>query len=496
VLLLHAGQVVSIDRIAERLYGDELPLTAVTQVHRQVSELRRLLGDGDAIETRPPGYRMRLAPGQLDLERFEQLTAEGATALARGDAERAGAILRDALALWSGEPLADLAFEPFAALAAARLEELRLGAIEARIEADLACGQAAGLIAELDTLVAEAPLRERLHAHRILALYRAGRQRDALQAYRELRRALVEAFGIEPTPPLRELERRILRHDPALLAAATPAPAAPARSILVATADGAALDALLALAQPLAAGSARELVVVELVADAARLGAASAALAARRPLLDVPARAAAFTSRDAAADVVHLETTNEADLVLVAGLGPLDGPSLPPALATLLERAAADVAVLAPGGGSPGDGVVAVPFAGGEHDWAALETAAWLAGALQRELRLVGAAADDDRRRDASRLLADASLAIQRLAGIDALPQLVASGPDGLLDAIGDAGVVVVGLSPRWRADGLGTARADLVRRAAAPTLVVHRGLRPGGLAPASATTRYTWSAG
>ena len=328
VLLLHANRVVSIDHLAEQLYGEEPPVTAVTQVHRQVSELRRVLGQ-DAIETRPPGYRLPVAPGQLDLERFERLTGEAAADLARGDAARSGEGFREALALWRGEPLADLAFEPFAAPAIARLQELRLAAIEARIEADLALGRTAELVPELDALVTEQPLREHLHGQRILALYRAGRQREALDAYRELRRALVDAFGIEPTPPLQDLERRILRHDPELHAAAASPPPARTRSILVSARHGRTLDALLRIAEPLAVAPVRELVVVQLVDEAGALPEVAAQLAVRRARLSSPARAAAFTSVDTAADVLRLEAAHEADLVLLGDAGALDGPTLP-----------------------------------------------------------------------------------------------------------------------------------------------------------------------
>ncbi len=496
VLLLHANRVVSIDRLAEQLYGEAPPVTAVTQVHRQVSELRRVLGP-DAIETRPPGYRLPVAPGQLDLERFERLTAEASTDLAHGDAARAGARLREALDLWRGEPLADLSFESFAAPAIARLQELRLGATEARIEADLALGRTAELVAELDALVVEHPVRERLHGQRMLALYRAGRQREALDAYRRLRRALVDAFGIEPTPPLQELERQILRHDPALeVAAAASAAPVRARSVLVAAHDAATLDSLLAIAAPLASAPGRELVVVHLVADPDDLPVAATELAARRGRLASPARAAAFTSTDVAADVLRLETAHEADLVLLGDIGALTGPSLPETLVQLLSRAAADVAILV-AARRPGGAGIAVPFAGGDHDWAAVETAAWFALATGQELRLVGGRADDrDGRRDASRLLADASLAIQRLLGIDAAPRLVEPGVEPLLAELEGAALVVAGLSPRWRTEGLGAVRRELAARVAAPLLVVHRGVRPGGLAPPLAATRFSWSAG
>jgi DNA-binding SARP family transcriptional activator len=495
VLLLHANRVVSIDHLAEQLYGEEPPVTAVTQVHRQVSELRRVLGQ-EAIETRPPGYRLPVASGQLDLERFERLTGEAAADLARGDAARGGAAFREALDLWRGEPLADLAFEPFAAPAIARLQELRLAAIEARIEADLALGRTTDLVAELDALVAEHPLREHLHGQRILALYRAGRQREALDAYRDLRRALVDAFGIEPTPPLQDLERRILRHDPELHAAAASPPAARTRSILVAAHDGGTLDALLQIAEPLAAAPVRELVVVQLVDDADALPDAAARLATRRARLAPQTRAAAFTSADPAADILRLEAAHEADLVLLGDAGRLDGPTLPDALVQLLSRAAADVAILA-AAGRPGGTGIAVPFAGGDHDWAAVETAAWFAQATGQELRLAGALTDDrGGRRDASRLLADASLAIQRLVGIDAVPHLVEPGVEPLLAALDGAALVVAGLSPRWRADGLGAVRRELASRLAASLLLVHRGVRPGGLSPPAAATRYSWSAG
>ena len=496
VLLLHANRVVSIDHLAEQLYGEEPPVTAVTQVHRQVSELRRVLGQ-DAIETRPPGYRLPVAPGQLDLERFERLTGEAAADLARGDAARSGAGFREALALWRGEPLADLAFEPFAAPAVARLQELRLAAIEARIEADLALGRTTELVAELDALVAEHPLREHLHGQRILALYRAGRQREALDAYRELRRALVDAFGIEPTPPLQDLERRILRHDPGLHAAAAASPPpARTRSILVAAHRADTLDALLQIAEPLAAAPVRELVVVQLVGDAGALADAAAKLAVRRARLAAPARAAAFTSIDPASDVLRLEAAHEADLVLLGDAGALDGSTLPETLVQLLSRAAADVAILAAAGGPGGTGI-AVPFAGGDHDWAAVETAAWFALATGQELRLAGALTDDrGGRRDASRLLADASLAIQRLVGIDAVPRLVEPGVEPLLAELEGTALVVAGLSPRWRADGLGTVRRELAVRLTAPLLLVHRGVRPGGLSPPAAATRFSWSAG
>jgi len=489
VLLLHANAVVSIDRLAEQLYGEEPPVTAVTQVHRQVSELRRALGEG-AITTRPPGYRIELDPGQLDLDRFERLTADAAPALSHGDPARAAELLREALALWRGEPLADLAFEPFAAPVTARLRELRLAALEQRIDADLAVGRAAELVAELDQLIAEEPLREKLHGQRMLALYRSGRQRDALDAYRTLRGALVEAFGIEPTPPLQELERRILRQDADLLAPRSgPEPAG--RAVLVAAEFGAAIDVPLALVGPLGAEPGREVLAIRLVASADEVPAAASDLAARRAAIGGAVRTAAFSTSDATGDILRLQTTHAVDLVLLAAGAPV-GATLDERIAELLDRATADVAVLAPGGRAVGRGL-AVPFAGGADDWAAVEIAALLARARGEELRVIGVRGAA---RDASRLLADASLAVQRLVGIDAVPHLVEPGADTIAEAAGDAAAILLGLPPRWRTDGLGDVRTGLIARAGPPVLLVHRGIRPGALAPPAAATRFSWSAG
>ena len=178
--------------------------------------------------TRPPGYLLRLDPDELDLDRFEALVERAGRAMATGDAAAAAEALRRGLALWRGPALADLAFEPFAQAAAARLEEQRLAALESRLEADLALGRAPELIGELGALVGEHPLRERLRRSLVLALYRAGRQAEALEAYRAARRALVQDLGIEPGPELAELEGAILRHDPALAPRSSPASPVPA----------------------------------------------------------------------------------------------------------------------------------------------------------------------------------------------------------------------------------------------------------------------------
>jgi hypothetical protein len=247
---------------------------------------------------------------------------------------------------------------------------------------------------------------------------------------------------------------------------------------------------LLSLATALAAG--RELVVARIVAKERELAGATSALRACSP----PARTAAFTSDDAAADLVRLATASDADLVLVDAPPGIDGVQLPGTLASVLERTPAQVAILA-GGPVRVPGPVYVPFGGGEHDWAALELGAWLASATGSPLRLVGTRADPrSGRRDASRLLADASLAVQRLVEVDAAPVLADPDPAALLDAVADGAVVAVGVSPRWRVEGIGAARRELVRGAQPPVLLVHRGPRPGGLAPRESRTGFTWTLG
>src|SRR4051794_11860420 len=212
MLLLHANAPVSAERLAMALWGEEAPARAVKTVQVHISRLRKALGDTDAIETSPAGYRLRVRPGELDLERFEQLAGEGRRALADGDPDRAAEVLRAALALWRGPALADLAAEPFAQGEIARLEEQRLATVEARVEADLARGLEAELAGELRQLVAAHPARERLAEQLMLALYRCGRQTEALDAYREARERLVAELGVDPGPDLRRLHAAILRH--------------------------------------------------------------------------------------------------------------------------------------------------------------------------------------------------------------------------------------------------------------------------------------------
>jgi DNA-binding SARP family transcriptional activator len=184
----------------------------MVQIH--VSRLRKVLPAG-LLVTRSPGYAVEISPEALDLVRFERLHARGRAELASGSAARATRFLQQALAQWQGPALAEFD-EPFAAIESARLEELRLACIEDRIDADLTLGHHGALVAELDALAGRHPLRERIRRQHVLALYRSGRQADALAAYRQLRRTLATELGIEPSSALRELELRMLQQDPAL----------------------------------------------------------------------------------------------------------------------------------------------------------------------------------------------------------------------------------------------------------------------------------------
>ena len=227
LLLLRANEVVSVDEIIDDLWGAEPPPSATKSVHALISKLRARLenepagpgvdgGENGVLLSRPHGYVLTVACGELDLDRFQSLVDQGRKALSDGRADDAAAKLRQGLALWRGTPLAEFAYDPFARVEIARLEELRLSAVEERIEADLALGRHHELIPELEALVARHSLRERLRGQLMLALYRAGRQAEALDAYQRARRTLVEELGIEPGLELQRLERQILNHDAAL----------------------------------------------------------------------------------------------------------------------------------------------------------------------------------------------------------------------------------------------------------------------------------------
>jgi DNA-binding SARP family transcriptional activator len=489
ILLLHANRVVATDRLVDQLWGEDPPRMARKSLQVRVSSLRKSIGD--VLLSRAPGYLVRVQTGELDLHRFEQLAADAREALDRNRAETASGLLREALDLWRGPPLADVQQESVLGPAVARLEELRLAAIELQIEADLACGRHAEVVAELELLTAEHPYRERFHGQLMLALYRAGRQVDALEAYRRARTRLVEELGIEPAPSLQALEQAILRHDRGLEPAAPRY--APDRSILVAALNDADLEGLLGVAEPLAARPPREIIVACVADSSGALGAAADAANSYRATLSehgFGARVAVFTSTSPGPDVVRIAAEQDVDLLLVeAPRALLDDP----VLRSVLEHAPCDVGVLRSSEPAPSAGAVFVPFVGAEHDWAAVELGAWIARAQGVPLRLAGPARGDD---DASRLLASASLAVQRALGVTPDPLVIAPGGESLLSAAEDSALVVLGLPDRWRTDGMGEARLALATHAQAQVVIVRHGLRPGGLAPRESLTRYTWSIG
>jgi hypothetical protein len=331
------------------------------------------------------------------------------------------------------------------------------------------------------------------------ALYGSGRQAEALEVYRETRRLLVDELGIEPSQALQELEQAILTQDPALNSTEAPAPPQK-RAIMVVATDQARLDDLLAIAEPLARRPARELILARLVRNGGELAAVSAALSGRRDALaqrGVASRIAAYTTDAPGADVVRLATEHDVDLIVLDAASELVENGRPDReLAAVLERAPCDVGVFS-GTGSMGAGAVVTPFGGAEHEWAAIEVAAWLAQSLGTTLRLVGTEADPALgRRDASRLLARASLLVQQVVGIATEPVLVPPGEEGVLAASRDARLLVVGLSDRWRSEGIGHTRQAVAMQAEVPTLFVRRGLRPGGVAPSETMTRFTWTLG
>src|SRR5580704_5496568 len=216
-LLLSANRVVSAGRLAEDLWSGSPPPHSTATLRVYIARLRRVLGpQAGLLVTQAPGYRLNVEDDQLDALRFEVLVRAAEADMAAGRPDAAASALRESLGLWHGPALSDVSDLPFAQADADRLEEARLTALEKRVDADLACGRHASLVAELDNLAASHPLRERFTGQRILALYRCGRQAEALSAYTELRDRLAEELGIDPSPDLRRLQERILRQDPGL----------------------------------------------------------------------------------------------------------------------------------------------------------------------------------------------------------------------------------------------------------------------------------------
>jgi DNA-binding SARP family transcriptional activator len=492
-LLMTPNRAVSIDRLIDVLWPARPPAAAANALQFHVSQLRKLLGDGGVIVTQEPGYLIRVDPDQLDLLTFERFVAEAVGE----EAARASRLLTEALDLWRGEPLADLADDATSQAEIQRVEAARLAALELRIEADLALGRHSQLVPEVEALVHEHPLHERLSGALMQALYGAGRQADALEVYRTTRQTFVAELGIEPSPALRELEQAILRQDPEL--AARPRGSA-LRSIVVLAGDEHRLGDLLAIAEPLSSRPRRELILARFTTDHHDLAAATTALAAQRDALaarGVACRVAAYTTSAAGTEAALLAAEQPVDLVLAEAPAELlaDAPLVEP-LSDLLEQAPCEVGLLTAGAATVG-GPIVTPFGGAEHDWSAIELAAWLAASLDTKLRLLGTEADPALgRRDASRLLARASLLVQQVVGIVTEPVMIPPGDRGVVQAAADARVLVVGLSDRWRAEGIGPTRLAIAAATDAPVLFVRHGVPPGGLAPPQTSTRFTWTRG
>lgn len=499
-LLLEHNRPISSDRLIDILWGEHLTKTARNALQVYVSQLRKALVAGtDVIVGGAAGYMIALERDELDLDRFERLTAEGERSLAAGDPEVAADRLRTALELWRGPALADLAYEASLQSAIHRLEELRLHALERRIDADLALGRHASLVPELEALVTVHPLRERLHAQLMLALYRSARQADALAAFQAARRRFKEDLGLEPSSTLRRLEQAILVQDPALELApvgTADIPSFPGRSLLLALGEKEPGPGALELARALAAAPPRELILARPVSAEPRLAEASAQLNDQRQAFlaeGVAARAAAFVSEDPGRDLTRLAVRLDVDLLLVEEQPERIADRLSGTIALLAEEAPCDLAIFFGRDTPQSPGAVLVPFGAESNDWAAVETGAWVARSWDRTLLLAGSRRRRARR-DASRLLADVSLAVQRALGVAVEPVLVRQGARGLLTAAERAGLVVAGFPDDWRGSGLGQTRLTLVQESPSPVLLVRDGIRPGGLAPRDSTTRYTWS--
>ena len=474
LLLLEGGRTVSTQRLTDGLWGNAAPATAAKGLQLHVSRLRKALGSS-TIETRPDGYLLRTAGHSFDLARFEELAEAGRSQASAGRLAEAVRLLGEALSLWRGEALEGLD-EPGLGPLQARLDELRLAVHEQWLDVRLAAGQHTQLLPELTLLARSHPLRERLQEQLMLALYRDGRQAEALAVFRRLRDTLRDELGLEPQPRLRSFEQAILRQDGNL---ETPAAPGSRRAIVAAGSQPARLASLLA---PVARDLSGELVLLTPVLRSDELAAASALLDAERSDL---VRVAAFVTRDPGRQIARLAVAEAAELVVVETAH----AALQDAALGELRQAGCDVALFVDGPGALPGSAISVLFGGSADDWKAVELGAVLARAASVTLRLVGVDLGGD---DASGLLAQASLVVQRFAGIGTQPVLFRPGETGSLAGAVAGGPLVAGTGggdderlpvSRMRLGELGV-----------PLLLLTPGPRPGLLAPAQALTRFSWS--
>ena len=471
LLLLEGGRAVSTRRLTDDLWGAAAPVSAAKALQVYVSQLRKALG-GAAIETRPDAYVLRSAGLSLDLTSFEELAESGRSQVSAGRPVEGARLFAEALALWRGDALEGLD-EPGLAPLQARLDELRLVVQELWADARLATGRHTDLVPELALLAERHPLRERLHEQLMLALYRDGRQAEALAVFRRLRDRLHDELGLEPRSRVRQLELSILRQDGQLEIARAEQPQ---RSIVAA---GSRPTRLAALLGPLAREISGELILFIPVALREELAAASALL---EPHRSEETRVAAFVTRDPNRDVLRLAADEAAELVVLE--------CAPETVATTrLEQPACDVALFVDAAGELPGSSVTVLFGGAPEDWKAIEVAAVLARACGVPLRLAGVHSGGG---DASTLLARAALVVQRFAGIATEPVLFDPEFPASLTEIALGGTLVAGAAG-GRPDGLPAGRLRLAG-IGVPLLLIVPGPRPGLLAPAHTLTRFSWS--
>src|SRR5581483_8995130 len=452
LLALDHGRAVAASRLVDELWGERPPPSAAKALQVYVSQLRKALGPA-TIATEAHGYRLAASAASVDVAEFEARVAAGRSALASGHADVAAAALGDALALWRGDVV----------------EELRGDAV-------LAGGGGESHLPQLAGIAREHPLRERFQEQLMLALYRAGRQAEALAVYASLRGRLHDELGLEPSPRLRELQQAILRQDPSLGGRAEPAGPPPV------VAAGHAPERLALVAEPLARSNGAELVLLTTVRDSAALGEAVRRL---EPLRGDAVRVAAFVSRRPVADVMSLAAREVASVVVLQ----IARDTLAEPLPAEVVESTCDVALYVDGDGDVPGERVSVLHGGADEDWAGVELATTLARSTGRALRLIGAQVGEA---DASLLLARSSLAVQRFGGVTAEGALFdAEAPETLREVV-DESLLVAGVtaSPSARLADAVVALGEL----GVPLLLVRRGSRAGLLQPSQTWTRFSWS--